>query len=183
LPGEKDSQCTDTPHTTECVTTTQLDTARAISVQRIGFPPAPLAGRVAARDARNPARPSYLPDAVDPRSLVVEGASARPLAEPGQIVIFDAGRPGDVRDGDPIVVEVGGEMVLKRRATVGGIRIYESIAPGLPPVGVVPVENAGNEYPLVAVLHRSRRLEPNAAPAPDPDSNPRGPAACTEQGG
>jgi len=130
------------------------------------FPPALLAGRVAARDTRNPTRPSYLPDALDPRSLVVDGVSARPMAEPGQVVIFDAGRPGDVQDGEPIIVEVNGEMVLKRRATVSGIRIYESIAPGLPPVGAVPVASAGNEYPVVAVLHRSRRLDADTGGVP-----------------
>ena len=53
------------------------------SVQRDCFPPAPLAGKVAAKDARQEHRPAYIPDAVDPRSLVVEGESARPLAEPG----------------------------------------------------------------------------------------------------
>ena len=151
MPGERPDSRPDSGDAGEAVA--------SISMSMM-FPAAPLVGRVAARDVRSTSRPSYLPDALDPRSLLVEGESARPLAEPNQIVIFDAGRPNDVRDGDPIVVEVNGEMVLKRRATVNGIRVYESIAPGLPPVGAVPVEKAGTEYPVVAVLRRARRVDP-----------------------
>jgi len=117
-----------------------------------------MAGTVAALDARGKAHPAYVPDVLDPRSLIVEGESARPLAEPGWVVIFDAARPGEVEDGEPCVVEVDGEMVLKRRATTKGIRIYESIAAGFPPIGAVSVEEAGNEYPVVAVLHKSRKV-------------------------
>jgi len=159
LPHEGVDPEVDTGVHPEYTTLTESDTPCEISVQRDFFPPAPLAGKVAARDARQSSRPAFIPDALNPRSLIVEGESAKPLAEPGWVVVFDAGRPNEVKDGEPCVVEVGGEMVLKRRATAGAIRIYESIAPGFPPVGAIPVAQAGNEYPVVAVLHRARLVE------------------------
>ena len=114
---------------------------------------------VAALDSRRDDAVELAFDAVNPKALVVEGDSARPLAEPGNIVIFDVGRPNEVADGEPVVVEVGGRMVLKVRVTVGGTRIYESVAPGVPPVGAMPVGDAGNEYPVVAILRRVARTE------------------------
>jgi hypothetical protein len=114
---------------------------------------------VSSRLAAKPVAPELLPplEAIEPRALEVEGESAMPFAAPGQFVIFDAGREGEVRDGDVVVAEVKAEMVLKRRLTTGDYRVYESLRPGeherFPPI-VVPLAKLGHEYPVVEVRGR-----------------------------
>ena len=92
--------------------------------------------------------------AVDPRSLEIHGTSCKPVAFDGQVVIYDAGRPGEVKDGDAVVVQIEGDetpLHVMRRNTNKATRIYTAIneTMGITPIIIAP----GNvrEYPIVAI--------------------------------
>ena len=94
-------------------------------------------------------------DAVDPRALLVQGKSAFPLADHGQVLVFDAGRPGEVANGDAVVAEIDGELVVKRRYRKGGTTVFQSIneSNGFEPI-IKDADEVTGEYPIVAIILR-----------------------------
>jgi len=102
--------------------------------------------------------PSIGMDAIDPHALEIHGDSAFPLAADGQAVVFDHGKPSTVKDGDVCVAEVNGELVLKRRSTSNGHRIYLSINPEYPPI-VLAKTDMISEYPVIAIIMKTMRSE------------------------
>lgn len=138
----------------------------------------PVAGRTAASD-RHLSRvievdmdgevDEVIADAIDPRVLIVEGKSAWPLAAHGQAVVFDAAREAEVRDGDVVVVELGEELLLKRRHTTpDGSICYQSInmTEDFPPV-VVRADQERREYPVVEIILRLKRRTGRVAEGDD----------------
>jgi hypothetical protein len=99
---------------------------------------------------------AVVPDADDPRALEVSGQG---LPFPGArtlTVVYDAGRPGRARDGDLVVAEIAGEFAVGWRHTAGQHRSYQVLDAGRPPA-LSPVERVSAEWPVVAVILRSRR--------------------------
>ena len=74
----------------------------------------------------------------------------------GQGVIFDAGRPGGVDDGELVVVEPEHEVVVKPRQTAGGFRQYVSVNSKYPSINV-RLDDVPNEYPVLGVILKPRR--------------------------
>jgi transcriptional regulator with XRE-family HTH domain len=117
-------------------------------------------------------------DAADPRVLEVRGRPLLPFASDrgeGEVLVYDAARPGRVKDGDLVVVELDGELTIARRRTVNDQRLYVPPDPDSQPV-LVPLKKVGKEYPVVALILRPRRgktpavgeAEPDAMAAEDP---------------
>ncbi len=94
--------------------------------------------------------------AADARIVILHGDSAAPFAMDGQGVLFDAGRPGGVDDGELIVVELEHEVVVKRRQTAGGFRQYVSVNSAYPTI-TVELDDVPNEYPVLGVILKPRR--------------------------
>ena len=70
-----------------------------------------------------------------------------------------------MRDGELIVVELDGELVVRRRLTAGGVRIYATLDPRAEP-STVPVAKAGDEYPVVALILKPRKPDAGRARKP-----------------
>ncbi|MHC4505064.1 MAG: hypothetical protein ACYTFI_17300 [Planctomycetota bacterium] len=142
-----------------------------------GTPGASL-GRLPTAAAPEPAR-GYPPeegetvtlDADDPRVLELGGRPLLPSAGnegEGELLVYDAGRPWRVKDGELVVVELGGELTVARRRTVNGQRLYVPPDPDRQPV-LVPLKKVGKEYPVVGLILRPRRARTSAVDEAEPD--------------
>jgi len=99
-------------------------------------------------------------DAIDPCILIIEGDSAWPFAAPGQAVVFDAGRLGEVVDGDLVVAHVDDELLLKRLEVHADHHTYQPINPlaGYKSTSV-SLDKIEMEYPVVGLYLKFREVE------------------------
>jgi len=109
------------------------------------------------RDALDVTRIKPFGDQIE--GVKIEGRSGWPFVDTGQIVLYAADKPGETGDGELVVADYRGELVVKRRKTVtlpsGTFRVYESINDdGYQDIYVDLSEEQPTEYPVVGNLIR-----------------------------
>ncbi len=95
-----------------------------------------------------------MPDAEDPRALVMPDDSMGPLIECGQVVIYDAAAPPRVED-ELVVARLGKKLTVRRRVPLGDGWVY--LAASALSAAVAPPEGKAEAYPVVAVITKPRR--------------------------